>query len=151
MIAPARTSRRSFASEKACARPSLSRIAPRSASRNFVGVFQFTYEVNNLVMVKVMPRTLKTLLFIGAATLTASLSAPATATPTALSVQQSQASEGVLEPVGYRRYRRHAYRYPYYRPYYRPYAYYQPYAYYRPYPYYYRPYYRPGVSFWFGF
>jgi hypothetical protein len=60
-----------------------------------------------------------------------------------------EAQVGVVEEVGYRRYRRrHARRY--YRPYYN----YRPYAHYRPYyhPYYsYRPYYRPGLNFWFGF
>jgi len=89
---------------------------------------------------------------LGVAALAASLSEPALAMPTALALQQSQASERVLEPIGHRWYRRHVYRYPYYyrRPYYGPYAYYRPY--YQPYYYpYYRPYYRPGVSFWFGF
>jgi hypothetical protein len=90
-------------------------------------------------------QTIRFVLLASLGALALSLSDPASATPISVSLQQSQASVGVLEPVGYRRYRRHAYRYPYYRPYYRPYAYY------RPYPYYYRPYYRPGVSFWFGF
>jgi hypothetical protein len=94
-----------------------------------------------------MHKAIKLGLLAGIAVVAASLSYPASATPTALSLQQGQASAGVVEGVGHRRwYRRHVYRYPYYyRPYYRPYAYYQPY------PYYYRPYYRPGVSFWFGF
>ena len=73
--------------------------------------------------------------------------------PSVSSLTFGQTSAGGVEEVGYR-YRRYRYARPYYyRPYYRPYAYYRPYyPYYRPYyPYYYRPYFRPGFSFWFGF
>jgi hypothetical protein len=83
---------------------------------------------------------------------------PASAEPKVLPVTQGQTA-GKGEEVGYR-YRRYRYGYrPYYYRrygYYRPY-YYRPYAYYRPYyrPYYgyygYPYYYRPGLSFWFGF
>ena len=65
-----------------------------------------------------MEKTIRFVLSAGVITLTASVSNPASATSTALSLQlrQGQASAALLEPVGYYRrgYGRHAYRY---RPY----------------------------------
>jgi hypothetical protein len=89
---------------------------------------------------------------------------PASAQPSAAGI--GGVSTGIHEEIGYRYRGRYGYgpgyrRYGYYRPYYRPY--YGYYGYRRPYygygygyPYYgygygYRPYWRPGISLWFGF
>ena len=83
---------------------------------------------------------------------------PVAAQPGVLPLANTQNAGGV-EEVGYRYRGRYGYRpgyrrYGYYRPYYRPY--YGYYGYRRPYygygyGYGYRPYWRPGISLWFGF
>jgi hypothetical protein len=84
---------------------------------------------------------------------------PASAATPAMPLKSAygQVAAGLVDEVGHRRwYRRHAYRYRPWR--YRSYGFYRPYAYYRPYYYqpwgywpYHRPWYGPGVNFWFGF
>ena len=80
---------------------------------------------------------------------------PAAALPGVLPIANTQ-NVGEVKEVGYRYRGRYGYRpgyrrYGYYRPYYRPYY---GYGYRRPYygyGYGYRPYWRPGISLWFGF
>ena len=91
----------------------------------------------------------------GVALLMVATPPPAGAQPGVLPMANTQ-NVGGVEEVGYRYRGRYGYRpgyrrYGYYRPYYRPYY---GYGYRRPYygyGYGYRPYWRPGISLWFGF
>jgi hypothetical protein len=82
---------------------------------------------------------------------------PATAQPSVLPMANSQ-NIGSVEEAGYRYRYRYGYRpgyrrygnRPYYRPYYGYYGYRRPYYGYG-YGYGYRPFWRPGISLWFGF
>jgi hypothetical protein len=111
-----------------------------------------------------MPRTLTPIIAGCAAVAAVVLAAPKPASATAAThaVHYGETDAGMVQQVGHRYWRRHAYPYAYgygYPSYgygygYRPYGYYRPYAYYGgPYGYYGGPYGyygRPGISFSFG-